>query len=219
MSFDLLAPHYRWMELVLAGGKLQRCRTAFLDQVSPCRNALLLGEGNGRFLRECRRKLPRAQITCVDASARMLDSARRRVQRAGLNPAEIEFVRADALGWSSRRREFDLIVTHFFLDCFSPEQLEKVIGLAAATATPNALWLLSDFQIPPAGLPRRRAQAIHWLMYTFFRIVTRLPARRLTSPDPFLEAQGFQLAERCVSDWGLLRSDRWQRRCSSPPSS
>ena len=30
-SFDLLAPHYRWMEFVLAGRKLQECRTVFLQ--------------------------------------------------------------------------------------------------------------------------------------------------------------------------------------------
>src|SRR5439155_22241467 len=33
MSFDTLAPHYRWMEFILAGKKLQRCRTAFLDEI------------------------------------------------------------------------------------------------------------------------------------------------------------------------------------------
>src|SRR5690349_9347963 len=72
MSFDVLAPHYRWMEFVLAGEKLQRCRTAFLDSTGGAKNILILGEGNGRFLLECRRKFPDGQITCVDASARML---------------------------------------------------------------------------------------------------------------------------------------------------
>src|SRR5215469_5978584 len=71
MSFDVLAPHYRWMEFVLAGKKLQRCRTAFLSQVADRQNVLLVGEGNGRFLVECRRSLKNARITCVDASARM----------------------------------------------------------------------------------------------------------------------------------------------------
>ena len=46
MSFDLLAPHYRWMEFILAGEKLQRCRTAFLDELPAARNILLVGEEN-----------------------------------------------------------------------------------------------------------------------------------------------------------------------------
>src|SRR5579864_4929172 len=79
MSFDVLAPHYRWMEVVLAGEKLQRCCTAFLERISGARNVLILGEGNGRFLVECRRKIPKAHIVCVDASARMLTLAQRRL--------------------------------------------------------------------------------------------------------------------------------------------
>src|SRR4051812_20630121 len=83
VSFDVLAPHYRWMELLLAGEKLQRCRTAFLKEVADARDVLIVGEGHGRFLVECRRRLPDARITCVDASERMLEVARARLRRAG----------------------------------------------------------------------------------------------------------------------------------------
>src|SRR5579862_4048205 len=68
MSFDRLAPHYRWLEIVLAGEKLQHCRTAFLSQIRDAHDVLILGEGNGRFLLECRKTLSSAQITCVDSS-------------------------------------------------------------------------------------------------------------------------------------------------------
>jgi len=36
-NFDFLAAHYRWMEWVLAGRKLQRCREAFLGSIPPPR--------------------------------------------------------------------------------------------------------------------------------------------------------------------------------------
>lgn len=85
MGFDPLAPHYRWMEFVLAGNKLQRCRTAFLSRANQARNILLMGEGNGRFLIECRRRLKQARITCVDNSGCMLESARERLVRCGLS--------------------------------------------------------------------------------------------------------------------------------------
>jgi hypothetical protein len=48
-------------------------------------------------------------------------------------------------------------------------------------------------------------------MYAFFRLVARLPARQLTSPDDALRRYGFALRERGVSEWGLLRSDKWTR--------
>ena len=211
MSFDTLAPHYRWLEFVLAGSKLQRCRTAFLGQVGDRQEVLVAGEGNGRFLLECRRQLKTARITCVDASSRMLALGRRRLECRGLDLGRVEFVHADALAWRPPERAFDLVVTHFFLDCFRPEQLERVVAALARAAMANATWLLADFQAPPAGLRRYRARLIHRVMYLFFGLATRLPARQLTVPDALLEAHHFALRERQESDWGLLHSDRWVR--------
>ncbi len=211
MSFDRLAGHYGWMEVVLAGEKLQRCRTAFLREVGNRERVLIVGEGNGRFLAECRRTLARAQIMCVDASGRMLTLAEERLRRLGLNVGEVEFVQADALEWRAPAKAFDLVVTHFFLDCFRPEQVRRVVDALAAAAKPDAAWLLADFRVPESGALRYRALMIHRLMYFFFRAATRLPARRLTEPDGFLAAHNFKLLKREVCEWGLLHSDRWER--------
>ena len=210
MSFDVLAPHYRWMELVSAGEKLQRCRTAFLSRVPRPHNILILGEGNGRFLCECRRQFPQAAITVLDASARMLELARKRLARQGITTEQIDFIHADALTWRPPIETFDLIVTHFFLDCFRADQLELLIPKLARAAAPNASWLLADFQAAPAGWRRSRSRVILWLMYRFFIAATRLPARTLTAPDNLLERNGFTLRAREIYDWELLHSDYWQ---------
>jgi hypothetical protein len=106
---------------------------------------------------------------------------------------------------------FDAIVTHFFLDCFREDQLARLVGVLAAAAKRRAVWLLADFQIPASGLQRHRARLIHKVMYAFFRVTCGLPARRLTTPDPFLQSHHFGLADRRISEWGLLHSDRWVR--------
>lgn len=212
MSFDCLARHYRWMELVLAVEKLQCCRTAFLPKVASAWNVLILGEGNGRFLVECRRQLQAAAITCVDASQRMLRLAEQRLRRSGLPCERVRFIHADALSWEPPRAAFDLLVTHFFLDCFLPAQLESLSAKLAGAAVSGAAWLLADFQIPSRGWRRRRARLMHWLMYRFFRTMTGLPARALTAPDPFLAAHNFELHERRLSEWGLLHTDLWKRK-------
>ncbi len=211
MSFDTLAPHYRWMEPLLAGEKLQRCRVAFLAHVTTAKRILIVGEGHGRFLVECRRALPAAQITCVDASQRMLAIARSRLANAGLGSERVTFLHADVLAWNPPAGVADLLVTHFFLDCFRPEQLRLLIAQLAQAAQPHAAWLLSDFQVPPAGLPRLRARLILKAMYVFFRVATRLPAGKLSCPDDLIRNQGFELRHRHQSEWGLLRSDFWER--------
>lgn len=211
MSFDTLAPYYRGMEWVTAGEKLQRCRTAFLNGVREANNILILGEGNGRFLAECRKKFPDAKITSVDASARMLALSRRRLAGQGDSCKSIDFVCADALAWTPPEKSFDLIVTHFFLDCFRPEQVEMLVAKLTQAALPRTHWLLADFQSTGVGLGRYRSRLILWGLYRFFRVVTRLPAKELTPPGPFLERNGFTLRQRQVREWGLLHSDWWQR--------
>jgi ubiquinone/menaquinone biosynthesis C-methylase UbiE len=211
MSFERLAPHYRWLEFVLAGDKLQRCRTAFLTRDLKPEQILILGEGNGRFLVECRKLFSSTRVVCVDASQTMLRLARRRLARNGLNDQNVELIEADALSWVPPKQSFDLLVTHFFLDCFREDQLPGLVRRLGEAARPSARWLLADFQIPARGLKRWRAEAIHQLMYAFFRVTTRLPARKLCVPDRWLQVEGFSLNDRRVTDFGLLRSDLWAR--------
>lgn len=214
MSFDRLAPHYGWMERVLAGGKLQAMRTCWLDAFPAPRRALLAGEGNGRFLVELLRAVPSVEIVCVDASSAMHSATRRRMENAGLFESKVQFLHAQLPHRSLATGDFDLIVTHFFLDCFPPDQLALVVMNLAAAATREAHWLLADFCLPASGLARVRAHWILSLMYAFFRQVTRLPAKELTAPDNLLIAQGFRLKRRCFTEWGLIHSDQWQRRDS-----
>ncbi len=211
MSFDRLAPAYRAMELVLAGGKLQRCRLAWLDAVVNCRNALLVGEGNGLFLAACAARLPRARFTCLDASPTMLRLARARWLASGGDADRAEFQHGFLPGCQPERHGFDLIVTHFFLDCFPADELARVIATLTSGAASGARWLVADFREADGTLSRLRSRAILGLMYRFFRVATRLPAERLTAPDPLLASHGWQLRGRQVSEWGLLHSDLWEK--------
>ena len=218
MSFDRLAPHYRWMEWLLAGGKLQRCRTAFLSALPRPRHALLLGEGNERFLVELLRAHPGIRFTCLDASARMLQGTQAKLKREGIRAEGGRFIQASVLEWIPPAAEFDLIVSNFFLDCFPPAELEVVIRRMTGAAAPPARWLVADFREPPEGWQRWRARWILRSMYWFFRHATALPAHELTPPDDLLQRCGFRLVGRRLHEWGLLHSDLWERETSSPPA-
>jgi len=211
-GFDLLARHYDWMETILAGEKLQRCRTALLATLPPCENVLLAGEGHGRFLVEVLTRQPGALITCVDSSAEMLEVARIRLCRCGLPSDRVTFLHHDLIDWEPPAATFDLIVTNFFLDCFPAQQLDGLIARIARAARPPAVWLVADFQIPPHGPLRRiRARIIHWLMYRFFRLTTHLPADSLTPPAPFLQRSGFTRRQHFDYEWGLLYAEAWEK--------
>jgi ubiquinone/menaquinone biosynthesis C-methylase UbiE len=210
-SFDLLAPFYRRMEWVLAGAKLQRCRLAFLAEVPAPRRALLIGEGHGRFLAPLLQAHPKAHCVCVDASQRMLDVTRARILELGLGAEKVEFVQADLATWTPPVNSFDLIATHFVLDCFTEAQLERILRGLAMAATADARWLAADFNEPREGPARWRAQAILAVMYVFFRWATGIAAEKLPVVDGLMEKQGFVLRSRRMFEWGLLRSDLWAR--------
>jgi ubiquinone/menaquinone biosynthesis C-methylase UbiE len=212
MSFDTLAPHYRWMEFVLAGEKLQRCRTAFLDEIPTPLNILLLGEGHGRGLVECCRRFGDARITCIDSSAGMLAAAGRHLTSHNLKSSRVELIQTDILQWTPTGNAYDLVVTNFFLDCFTAAQLEEIIRKVARVTTDEANWLLADFQVASGAMHRGRSRIILWLMYSFFRPTTRLGARELTPPNSILQRTGFTLPCSTQAEWGLLHSDWWQQR-------
>lgn len=125
MNFDRLAAHYHWMETFFAGGLMQRCRTRFLSRTRNCRHALLVGEGTGKFLAELLRGNPQIRVTCIEHSQGMIEQMRRRLSAEKLDGSRVEFKQADARHWPPPREKFDLVATHFFLDCFRDDQLRN----------------------------------------------------------------------------------------------
>ncbi len=217
-GFDRLAPHYGWMEAFAAGGRLQRCREAWLGSVSGVRRALLAGEGHGRFLPAAAAAWPNAEFTVVDASAAMLERARRRWD-ATARPARVAWIVGELPRWQAAAGAFDLIVTHFFLDCFPPGEIGAVIAALAAGATPKARWLVSEFAVPARPrFARWRARAILALAYGFFRVATGLRARQLPDYAPELARHGFVRRDRQSFEWGLLHAEWWERGCADDPA-
>jgi len=202
------------METLSAGAKLQRCRTAFLDNIPVPERVLLAGEGHGRFLPECVRRFPDAKIVVVDSSARMLEISKRTVKTG-----RVKFVHTDVLDWQAPNAAFDLVVTHFFLDCFTADELATVIGNLSRATTARAHWLVADFEIPSSGPARLRARIILALLYRFFRTTSGLRAKRLIPPDEILKNAGFSRKDRRTFNWGLLKSEWWTHErfaCDGP---
>ncbi len=185
---------------------MQRCRLALLDDIPRPQRVLLVGEGPGRFLAECVSKFPAAEFTVVDASVEMLKRAKKK--GSGGN---IEWVYAELSDWDGPLEKFDLIVTNFFLDCFTPEKLALVIEALGKMAAPTVDWLVADFEIAPKGWQRCWSEIVVRALYRFFRITTVLEAKALVAPEAELARAGFVLMKRVTFLGGLLKSEWWGR--------
>ena len=214
MSFDNLAAHYGWMETLAFGGALQRARTFWIPATQRPKRALIVGEGNGRFLCELLRVHPKIDIDCVDASRAMLKRARSRVERnCRESLSHVRFLHRDILDWSPSNT-YDLLVTHFFLDCFERSKLETIVTNLARAARAGAIWLLADFTIPTEPFARLHATAWTRAMYAFFRVTTGITATRIVDPAPLLTRNGFVRTKTKLFRWQMLKSEAFQnRRC------
>jgi ubiquinone/menaquinone biosynthesis C-methylase UbiE len=205
MNFDGIAPWYRTFEYLAFGRSLETARLQFVDQVQEEHRALILGDGDGRFTAEFMKRNPLALVDSVDSSARMIEMAKRRVEAAG-----VLFVVGDARTVNVEG-SYDLVATHFFLDCFSQQECEELVAKVAEHCAPDARWLLSEFQIPDRGLARLAAGALVRLMYFFFRVVTGLATTQLPDYRAALRRNGFQIAQSRRLLGGLVFAEMWQK--------
>jgi SAM-dependent methyltransferase len=208
-NFNVIARPYRYLEYITLGRALERCRTHFLPNLLGCKQALLLGDGDGRFLAQLLSQNSHLHTDAVDSSFSMLQLLRRNAEAAASNAFHrLRTHHTNALTFLPAKT-YDLVVTHFFLDCLTQPELELLIARLTPALTPKALWLVSDFRIP-AGPLRLPASLFIRSLYLAFRLLTGLRTARL--PDhatPLLHA-GFIRLSHHTSLAGLLITELWQ---------
>jgi ubiquinone/menaquinone biosynthesis C-methylase UbiE len=203
-SFDRLARIYRPLEYGAFGRDLERARFCFLKKLRGCQTILVLGEGDGRCLEQLVRTAPDAHIDCLDLSPAMLARAAARLPAEAR--ARVTFRQADLLTAVLPDKNYDAVVTLFFLDCFTAEQTADIVHRIAASLRPGARWLWADFILPPHGLARLRARVWLAALYAFFHWQTTLTARMLPPAEELIGAAGFAREAEQVFQWGLVRS-------------
>jgi SAM-dependent methyltransferase len=206
-NFDHLARIYRWMELLSFGALLSRCRNTFLPELGAARRALVLGDGDGRFTAELLRVNPRVRIDAVDASPAMLDAL---LSRAKANSCRVSVYCEDAREWQPANGKYDLVVTHFFLDCLTTKECTALAASLRGAVSPAGFWIVSEFAVPEGWFGRLVARPLIWLLYRAFGALTGLTIRSLPDYQIALRGAGFSLARQRTRLCGLLVSEMWR---------
>lgn len=205
-NFDRLAPIYRWMEWASFGPFLWWSRCAFLSEMGERRQALVMGDGDGRFTARLLAAHPDVRVEAVDASAAML---RALLRRAGRNAARVSARCGDAREWRPRGAGFDLVVTHFFLDCLTTAEVRRLAERVRGAVQPCAVWVVSEFAVPEGWFGRLVARPLVWWLYWAFGVLTGLGLRRLPEYAEALRSAGFGMLKRKTWLGGLLVSEVW----------
>jgi ubiquinone/menaquinone biosynthesis C-methylase UbiE len=188
-NYDFVAPFYPMLERAAFGEGLTEARRASLSPVVSAERALLIGEGNGRFLATCLEEKIGGSITVVESSGKMLSLLRARIQQIALR-TKLEIVHADFCEWSPVALPFDIIVTHFFLDLFRPVSQRRVIEKITALSDAKTIWVNVDFRpVIQSSLHRW----IDWLQYRFDGLLSGIEADRHYDCAPIIADFGWQI--------------------------
>lgn len=208
-GFDPVARVYRLLEYAAFGRTLHRARIAHLSHVTAARRALLIGDGDGRFLVELLRVAPDVSVVSVDASAAMLQLAQARL--SDTDRARVAFHHADIRAFTSPG-PFDLVVTLFSLDCFTDADAAAIVHRMAPLVSADGQWLFADFAVPARGLQRWHARFVVGALYRFFRWRTGIEARELPASQRHITDSGFHAVDTRAFRAGLIQSVRYARR-------
>ena len=206
-NFDRVARLYRWAEYLSLGPLLQHTRVYFLPQLSECRSAFVLGDGDGRFLTRLLAQNPSLHALAVDTSTTMLELLQK---RCATTSDRLRLQQTSALT-AVPPDDVDLIVTHFFLDCLTQAEVDELAERIAAQSQPETLWLLSDFQIPPSRAVRPLARLYIRALYVAFRLLTGLRVQHLPDPQAALSHAGFKRIAQYERLFGMIYTELWKR--------
>ncbi len=208
-NFNLIARPYRWLEYLTLGRTLECCRNHFLPDLHNCKQALILGDGDGRFLAKLYAANPPLRATAVDISSTMLHLLRSRCEAAAFSAkTRLRTCNHSALDHAPSGKT-DLVVAHFFFDCLAQSELDALIDRLAKHIRPNTLWLISDFRIP-TGPMRLPARLFIRSLYFAFRILTGLRTTALPDHATPLSRAGFTRISHRHSLAGILTTELWQ---------
>lgn len=167
-DFNTIAPIYDTLARIVFGRSLDRAQQSFLTHIEANSRVLIVGGGTGKILAWLPEDLG-LEIDYVELSKGMLHKASSRISKGN----EVRFACQDV---REVRGNYDIIITNFFLDCFSINELEVVLLHLNGLLCSGGKFLVTDFYPTDAWHHKLLIQTMH----RFFRAIARLEADSLT---------------------------------------
>lgn len=183
-KFNWIAPYYDRIANFIFGKSILETQRCHLERIPVNANILVLGGGTGKWVLELIKTNKTCKIWFVDASSRMLDRAKVNLKSI----KQISFIHGSQ--HEIPNLHFDLIVTHFFLDMFTNQQLHNLIGQLVKSPSSPSLWIVADFE-----------KSKYWhslllkLMFLFFRLSGTIENNELPDWNGVLKSHHFKIAE------------------------
>jgi len=204
-GFDRITFIYDAMAQVLSFNRINKSQLAFLSQLSTQSTCLILGGGTGYFLQKLLEQNKTIQITYVDASAKMIAAAKKRITKTLPNELHrVHFICKDVAAVAFDI--YDVIVCNYFLDVFDDAYVNRLLEQFKKHLNAERLLYITDFTISAAkGLMQWSTKAGLKMLYRFFKWTTALPANQLPNIETIVLQHNFVLLQSETFFKGVLK--------------
>lgn len=172
-GFDSIAWIYDGLAGLVFGRSIRDAQSHFLQEIRDARRILILGGGTGWLLAHLLKINPHCEVWYIEASGKMLASTKRKI--TSMSDESVHLIHGTEKSIPDDIK-YDAVIANFFLDMFSPFDLQIVIDKLIGSVTPGGKLLISDFRVNRIVWQR----FLLWCMYRFFRAFCGIQARNLS---------------------------------------
>jgi demethylmenaquinone methyltransferase/2-methoxy-6-polyprenyl-1,4-benzoquinol methylase len=144
-SYQLVARTYDGLAHIYSFGRIRAVKASQVPELTTGDRILYAGVGSGEDAVLAAQR--GAAVTCLDLAPGMLERARHRFRRAGVDG---EFVSGDVM---QHRPEaaYDAVAANFFLNIFPEPVMEQVLGKLVELTRPGGKVMIADYAPPDDG--------------------------------------------------------------------
>ena len=196
-NFDPVARIYDRLSYLIFGKAMRRAQTAYLSDIGPGANVLVLGGGTGWLLSELSEVNPTCKVWYIDASATMIELSKE-VTRNSVHELVFLHGTEDSIPPGTT---FDAVISNFYLDLFPQESCVNAIRKIRPVIRANGIWLVSDFLSTTWW-----HSAMLGVMYQFFKLTCDIEASALPQWKNLLEENAFKEYKSSEFFGGFIKS-------------
>ncbi|MCM8533545.1 MAG: class I SAM-dependent methyltransferase [Lentisphaeraceae bacterium] len=202
-DFSPIAPIYDLLGSLFFGGQLHRSQLKNLSKLPhKFESILIIGGGTGKFLKDLVQSKIFKQLTYIDISPKMIELAKSKVS----DGKNINFIIGDES--TIPNQSFDLIITHYFLDCFDQDKFEEFSKVLLSKLTVGGYWSMVDFHLNSTSAHSKKLFVS--FLYKFFKITCKLNAKELPNFETWF-SENLEIVEDSFNCMRLLRSTVYKR--------
>jgi len=185
-NYNNIAPYYDRLSRVIFGKAIVNVQRYLVDFIKANSTILIVGGGTGWILEEITKKHPEGlHITYIEISEKMVELSRER----DFGKNEVIFINKP-IQEAVLSRQFNFVITPFFLDNFSDETTRNIFKKIHHVVTGDGLWLFADFRVTEKN--QLWQMPLLKIMYIFFRTVCNIEAHRLPDTDTLFKQYSYK---------------------------